>query len=135
MRLWHEALLPYLSRQRLVRQHCECCALRGNGWGKKHSTVDYAFKHSPERLYKYHLKVIAEMQRRGYDFEGKWLEPTYRGKYCEPWNFKMFYMKYGQLSFDSKYVFEEHNDEYLKECLEILDRKGEHIDYDIRETI
>lgn len=35
MRLWHEALISQLPRPQLLGQHRECCALRGNGWGKK----------------------------------------------------------------------------------------------------
>lgn len=46
MRLWHEELIPLLPRQQLLGQHRECCAMRGNGWGKKHRVVDYVFKHS-----------------------------------------------------------------------------------------
>lgn len=34
MRLWHEDLLEKLPRQQLLGQHRECCALRGNDWGK-----------------------------------------------------------------------------------------------------
>lgn len=54
MRLWHEALISQLPRPQLLGQHRECCALRGNGWGRKHATVDYVFTHSPYRLYAYH---------------------------------------------------------------------------------
>ena len=39
MRLWHEALISQLPRPQLLGQHRECCALRGNGWGRKHATV------------------------------------------------------------------------------------------------
>ncbi len=35
MRLWHEALISRLPRPRLLGQHRECCALRGNGWEQK----------------------------------------------------------------------------------------------------
>ena len=47
MRLWHEDLIGKLPRSQLLGQHRECCALRGNGWGKKHATVDYVFSYSP----------------------------------------------------------------------------------------
>ena len=40
MRLWHEALISQLPRPQLLGQHRECCALRGNGWGRKHATVE-----------------------------------------------------------------------------------------------
>lgn len=39
MRLWHEELISKLPRQQLLGQHRECCALRGNGWGKKHARM------------------------------------------------------------------------------------------------
>ena len=50
MRLWHEDLIEKLPRQQLLGQHRECCALRGNGWGKPHSTVNYVFNYSPYKL-------------------------------------------------------------------------------------
>ena len=63
MRLWHEALLPLLPRQQLLGQHRECCALRGRGWGKPHSTVNYVFKHTRLDLVLYHVKVLREMEK------------------------------------------------------------------------
>ena len=60
MRLWHEALISQLPRPQLLGQHRECCALRGNGWGRKHATVDYVFTHSPYRLYAYHRLIMKE---------------------------------------------------------------------------
>ena len=66
MRLWHHALIPKLPRPQLLGQHRECCALRGNGWGKKHATVDYVFAHSPYLLYRYHELIMEEMSKRGY---------------------------------------------------------------------
>ena len=62
----HQKLIPYLDNQRLLGQHRECCALRGNGWGKKHSVVDYVFTHNPTYLARYHSLVMDEMFRRGY---------------------------------------------------------------------
>lgn len=60
MRLWHEALLPYLPRAQLLGQHRECCALRGLSWGRRHAVVDYVFTHSRERLAVYHARVMRE---------------------------------------------------------------------------
>ena len=65
MRLWAQQLIPYLDRQRLLSQHREACALRGKGWGKKHATVDYVFKHNPCLLVAYHRLVMDDMERRG----------------------------------------------------------------------
>lgn len=65
MRLWHQDLIPKLPRPQLLGQHRECCALRGNGWGKKHATVNYVFDYSPYRLYAYHRLIMEEMTSRG----------------------------------------------------------------------
>ena len=72
MRLWYQKLLPYLDRQRLLSQHRECAALRGKGWGKKHSVVDYVFTHEHELLVAYHRLVMDEMERRGYHPDRTW---------------------------------------------------------------
>ena len=130
MRLWHESLLSKLPRQQLLGLHRECCALRGNGWGRKHSTVDYVFTHIPERLVAYHLRVMAEMKRRGYHPDKIWINPNYRGKtlgvqenWCDK-DIANFWYNY------SGYIFrEEHNDKYLVECLENLKSKGIQIDF------
>ena len=57
MRLRHIDLLSKLPRQQLLGQWRECVALIGNGFGKKHKTVDYVFKYSDKRLIKYASQV------------------------------------------------------------------------------
>ena len=54
MRLWHEQIIHLLPKNQLLGQHRECCALRGNGWKKKHKTVDYVFLYSPYYLFIIH---------------------------------------------------------------------------------
>lgn len=120
MRLWHYKLLPSLDNRRLIRQHCECCALRGNGWGRKHATVDYVFRHSPLMLYSYHLKVMTEMHRRGYLFDTAWLDMFYRGK--EIGKDYGFYGKYGSLDYADEYP--EHDEAYYELCVNKLIEKG-----------
>ena len=51
MRLWHEQIIHLLPKNQLLGQHRECCALRGNGWKKKHKTVDYVFLYFPYHLF------------------------------------------------------------------------------------
>lgn len=75
MRLWHEELIPLLPRKQLLGQHRECCALRGNGWGRKHATVDYVFQHSPYKLYQYHHLILTEMKKRHYLPSPEWSVP------------------------------------------------------------
>jgi uncharacterized protein (TIGR02328 family) len=127
MRLWHESLIPYLDNKRLLGQHRECCALRGNGWGKKHSTVDYVFTHHPILLYHYHFEVMEEMRQRGFSVNSQWLDCTYRGKSCLPYGDymrKQAAINASKLINSGGLVYPEHNDEYLVECLENLKRKG-----------
>jgi uncharacterized protein (TIGR02328 family) len=116
MRLWHFRLIPLLPRQQLIGQHRECCALRGKGWGKKHSTVNYVFKYAPSYLVNYHFKVIKELERRGYSIDSAWKDKNYRGKNCDKYEFVV-----------DEWVTEdyhEHDDSYLEECLANLKSKG-----------
>lgn len=123
MRLWHQTLIPYLDRQRLLGQHRECAALRGAGWGKKHSTVDYIFTHDPIWLVAYHRLIMEEMTKRGYHPDSIWDNPDYRGKTLgeQP--------GWANISLLTNYknkdiIYPEHNEKYLKECLDILHNKG-----------
>jgi|SRR5699024_1933697 len=117
MRLWHERLIPELPRQQLLGQHRECCALRGLGWNKKHATVDYVFAYSPFKLYQYHMLVMNEMKCRGYQNDTLWEDPRYRGKKCPP--YEENFQKHEEYT-----PYPEHDDEYLKECLDNLADKG-----------
>lgn len=113
MRLWHYKFIPYLPRLQLISQHRECCALRGLGWGKKHSTVDYIFKYNYRNLYLYHLSTIDEIIKRNYTVNEKWLWSDFRGS-------KLNFVIYHEIPNNTQQVlpnYPEHNDEYLKECL------------------
>lgn len=117
MRLWHEALLSKLPRQQLLGQHRECCALRGKGWGRPHETVDYVFTHSPYQLFAYHELVMTEMVRRGYCVSPEWLDMTYRGKACPP------YEHLAKVEVTSP-IYLEHDVAYYEECVLNLRAKG-----------
>ena len=123
MRLWHHELLPFLLSQRILGQHRECCALRGHGWGKKHATVDYVFDHNPMRLFSYHRRVMHEFDRRGFHITEEWRDPIYRGQYCEPWDVD-------DLDSEATQPYTEHDDTYLRECLDILNRRGVSLTFD-----
>jgi uncharacterized protein (TIGR02328 family) len=118
MRLWHYKLITNLSRQRILGQNRECCALRGLGWGRKHSTVDYVFENNYMMLYNYHLDIIQEMVNRGYKFNPLWLNQLYRGKRIGhvntlPNQNHIIYSNY-----------KEHDNNYYAECIENLKGKG-----------
>ena len=117
MRLWHEQIIQKLPRQQLLGQHREIAALRGNGWGKKHATVNYVFKHSPYKLFQFHLLVMKEMQHRGYKPNEKWFNPLYRGEHCPAYTT----LKPCALTTP---IYPEHNAAYLDECLQNLSKKG-----------
>ena len=130
MRLWHQSLIPYLPRQQLLGQHRECAALRGNGWGRKHSVVDYVFKYDPAYLVAYHYVVMNEMIKRGYKPDLIWKDLNYRGKTIGTqigWTDKDLF----NLIKDNNPIFSEHNDKYLKECLNNLENKGITISLDL----
>lgn len=117
MRLWHEDLISRLPKGQLLGQHRECCALRGNGWGRKHATVNYVFTHSPYKLFRYHQLIMSEMERRGYKVSKEWLNKDYRGKICDP------YQDLPEILVSSP-IYEEHDESYLEECLENLKLKN-----------
>ena len=121
MRLWHEQIIHLLPKNQLLGQHRECCALRGNGWNKKHKTVDYVFTYSPYNLFIYHSKIMDEMEKRGYRVSTEWRDKNYRGQKVE---------RYSNLEETniSTPIYKEHNDEYLLECIENLATKGIKLD-------
>lgn len=125
MRLWHQKLIPYLDKKRLLGQHRECCALRGKGWGKKHSVVDYVFEHGLDHLYSYHLLVMHEMARQfNANIDAMWYNRIYRGKNLPSAQLSEVgtYNYFPEL--DKQLIYPEHDDGYLKECLLNLKSKG-----------
>jgi uncharacterized protein (TIGR02328 family) len=142
IRLWHQKLIPYLDRQRLLGQHRECAALRGKGWGKKHSVVDYVFTHEPAKLVAYHHLIMNEMERRGYQPDTAWRSGTWRGSALgesteDSWQKcrldSVVYMLTAEKT--GAMIYPEHNDAYLRECIALLKEKDAPIDWEkVREN-
>lgn len=124
MRLWHQKLIPYLDDKRILGQHRECCALRGGGWGRKHATVDYVFMHEPLRLYEYHLLVMSEMTGRGFNLDEHWYSPLYRGKNRPQLKLHKADVYVYTPDADNLFIYPEHDNRYLLECLDNLAAKG-----------
>ena len=128
MRLWHQSLIKHLPRQQLLGQHRECCALRGKGWGRNHSVVNYVFKYNPARLVAYHYLIMREMRNRSYSPSVDWLDVDYRGTALgvEPlWCDLSMMISFLNAVDETDYmIFPEHNDEYLQECIDNLKQKG-----------
>ena len=128
MRLWAQQLIHLLPRQQLLGQHRECAALRGMGWGRKHATVDYVFKHDPAFLVAYHYCIIAEMERRGYYPDRVWAIPDWRGSvlgeetdWADKKSLDNLWMNVNQMG---SIIYPEHDKAYLRECIENLRGKG-----------
>ena len=128
MRLWHEALISQLPRPQILGQHRECCALRGNGWGRKHATVDYVFTHSPYRLYAYHDLIMEEMASRGYKVSPEWLDKNYRGKTCPPYQ-DLAEENLVTSQFDLSVFFKFRNDVVVVSVEPFFHRKGTNIPF------
>lgn len=126
MRLWHQLLIPNLPRKQLLGLHREVAAMRGLFWGRNHSTVNYVWRYSPLRLFRYHQLVMQEMERRGYKVSKEWKDPLYRGKRCEPW----LCIELGKDKQEG-IIYPEHDEDYLNECLNNLYNKG----IDLKEAI
>lgn len=133
MRLWHQKLIPYLDRQRLLGQHRECCALRGRGWGRKHATVDYVFSYDPCLLVAYHYCVMEEMRRRGYHPDKTWENPDWRGNqigeacdWADAEGVEELWRNANQMC---SIIYPEHNDNYLRECIQLLKEKNAPIEW------
>ena len=127
MRLWHQSLIKELPRQQLLGQHRECCALRGRGWGKKHSVVNYVFEHSPAKLVAYHNLVMNEMICRGYHPDIIWYNPDYRGTTLgneDSWCDFETASKLLELAASGLMIYSEHDENYLQECIDNLKNKG-----------
>lgn len=128
MRLWHQDLIKYLPRQQLLGQHRECCALRGAGWGRKHSVVNYVFNYSPNRLIAYHHLIMEEIERRGYHPDPIWYRVDWRGTRLgeeKGWGNEIKVNEIKCFCRDgSAMIYPEHNRSYLEECIENLRGKG-----------
>jgi uncharacterized protein (TIGR02328 family) len=95
--------------------------MRGSGWGKKHSVVDYVWRHPYYKLYLYHAYVINWMQYCGYKPDEIWLDEDYRGKTI---GFDHSEFTNPCSAIIGGIIYPEHNREYLRECLENLKSKG-----------
>ncbi len=63
------------------------------------------------------------MKKRGFNVEEKWLNPNYRGKNCQPYN-KYDKNNYHKKVNKNKIIYPEHDNDYLKECIDNLLNKG-----------
>ena len=123
MRLWHQSLLSKLPQKQLCGQWRECAALLGNGWGKKHSVVNYVFDHSESFLVAYSILVFFEMKRRGYNPNPKMMRNQLLKRYPRE-EVNKFIILGKDISRRGLTIYKEHDNDYLKECILNLQNKG-----------
>lgn len=123
MRLWAEQLIHKLPQKQLCGQWKECAALLGNGWGRKHSIVNYVFSHSESFLVAYSIKIFFEMKRRGYNPNPKMMRNQLMKRYTED-EVNRFIILGRDIYNRGLPIYKEHNEEYLRECLLNLKEKG-----------
>ena len=75
-------------------------------------------------LYEYHLLIMREMRKRGYKVDKLWYNSLYRGLKCEPYTCENLHYEIH----NKDKIYKEHNEEYLKECLDNLASKGIYLD-------
>ena len=123
MRLWHQNLINKLPQKQLCGQWRECAALLGNGWGRKHSIVDYVFTHSESFLVAYSILIFYEMKNRGYNPNSKMMREQLLKRYSEE-EVNKFIILGKDIANRKLTIYFVHNEEYLKECLKNLENKG-----------
>ena len=124
MRLWHYALIPKLPTAQLNGQWRKCLALLGNGWGKRHSTVDYVFKYYESYLVSYTYLVAAEKRKRGHNPNLRLIRRQLEKRLSEKDTTQAIFMA---TNFKCP-MYPEHNDAYYNGCIENLKNKGVEIE-------
>ena len=82
------------------------------------------FRYEPLRLYEYHLLVMSEMAERGFNPDEHWYSPLYRGKNYPQLKLRKTDMYVYAPDADNPFIYSEHDDRYLLECLDNLAAKG-----------
>lgn len=114
MRLWSYQLIPVLPNAMLVSQWRECIAIKRQ-WEKgtlKHRLVSYVNNYYPIVFLEYVDLVVKEMKKRNIKDKDKYYNELQA--FC----FIPINVKQG-------YVYQEHNDRYLKQCLYNLQEKAD----------
>lgn len=114
MKLWHKDLISLLSKQRLLEQWRDCCAIANNikELGNPNDVsvnkiMDYKLSH----FYKYCQLIANEMYKRNYDVSNESIE-------------QIISITDGDIRMqaDCFLTYDElfagwHNDEYLRQCI------------------
>lgn len=129
MRLWHYRLIPFLPDSQLLSQWRELNSI----FKKKdnHILINYVYEYPVNDIYIYSLKVIREMQRRGFKIKSFDNLANYT-KNDVKFDLEVGYDYMTVMHFR---VFEDHhNARYLRQCLYNLQEKFDRGQKDFTET-
>jgi len=134
MRLWHQALIPYLDNQRLCDLHQTCCNLRGLGWGKKNRLINFVYEHpfGEEALVAYYYSVLLEMDRRHFNFETLWMQPDYCGKRRERRQYVPKVLKALRMT---GVIYPQQDNAFLKKDIQDLIDRGAPVSEEVRSML
>jgi len=112
------AFLPYLPGSLLRATHLVCCSLRGKCWGSQAHKLRFVSLHGWTRLHAYHVRVLQEMQSRGYQAAPRWWYPAYRGRKLSPWPTEARQRVPGDMGYP------EHDSASYRESLDLLRKRA-----------
>jgi uncharacterized protein (TIGR02328 family) len=127
MRLWHQFLIPHLPSvkdykgcsNQLGGQHTEVRMVLGSIKRKglvNHSTVNYINNYSLSHLRAYGLLVIDEMLSRGFNMSQSIIDEYTADEEAVD--------LYNNAKDSGQLIYPEHDDTYMKECVDNLKGKG-----------
>lgn len=77
--LWDTSLLHSLPPKLLSCLHREVCSIRSRGWGTLSSKRARVYERGWNALCDYHTHVMAEMSERGWNYNRRWSDYSFRG--------------------------------------------------------
>ncbi|WP_297931096.1 pyrimidine dimer DNA glycosylase/endonuclease V [uncultured Coprobacter sp.] len=113
MRLWHTDLIEVLPRQQLLGQWRELNSIFKNQ--NKHVLINFVYKYDISHLYVYGLKVIDEIEKRGYKVNKRKFDEYFDGFVCKE--------IYKECFKEAKPFAQKMTDRYLRQCYYNLQEK------------
>lgn len=81
MRIWHTKLIPVLPRQQLLGQWRELNSIFKKQ--DKHILINFVYDYPKEDLFNYSVRVVNEMQKRGYKVNVENLYEYVKGEHID----------------------------------------------------
>ena len=79
--LWDSSLFPKLPKNLLASVHREVCSIRSGSWGSLSGKRARIYERGWNAICDYHMKLMAEMSGRGWNFNRSWADYSFRGRH------------------------------------------------------